>query len=94
MKRWWLINETETAGKGDCKSKSLPSEVSRKWTFRVILNRVLDPREIIAVSGSCDSLGNWNVSQALQLMQNGGNVLQNNCIHVNKIIKKFIYLFR
>lgn len=39
----------------------------RLHTFRVLVNQNLDPKERVAVTGECSSLGNWLPAHCVQL---------------------------
>jgi len=81
MQRWWFLDEPITteetqinSDKKNSDSQSISSITKKKWKFDVFVEKELDPREIVYVTGSCSKLGNWNPILALPLNPNSGNV--------------------
>ncbi|XP_049277115.1 glycerophosphocholine phosphodiesterase GPCPD1 isoform X2 [Anopheles funestus] len=78
MQRWWFLEENGDA-KDTSSSTSQKTESSvkkpkqptpagdRRYTFRVLVTYDLLKDETIAITGSCESLGNWDSEQCVQL---------------------------
>ncbi|XP_058058575.1 glycerophosphocholine phosphodiesterase GPCPD1 [Anopheles bellator] len=74
MQRWWFLEENgdakdvsakqESSGK---KSKPPKPSGDRRHTFRVLVTCELLKDETVAVTGSCEALGNWDPEQCVQL---------------------------
>jgi hypothetical protein len=63
MERWWYSDNGSNGKDRIPKSKKSPSKRSdglKKWKFSVLVNIELNLYEKIAVTGSCDELGNWD----------------------------------
>ncbi|XP_052866164.1 glycerophosphocholine phosphodiesterase GPCPD1 [Anopheles cruzii] len=74
MQRWWFLEENgdakdvsaklESSGK---KAKPPKPSGDRRHTFRVLVTCELLKDETVAVTGSCESLGNWDPEQCVQM---------------------------
>jgi hypothetical protein len=74
MQRWWY-DDGQNGTDRIPKSKRSPSkrlDGLMKWKFQVICHFETKQNEKIAVTGSCDELGNWNPDHAVQLCQESG----------------------
>uniref|UniRef100_A0A182ML41 GP-PDE domain-containing protein n=1 Tax=Anopheles culicifacies TaxID=139723 RepID=A0A182ML41_9DIPT len=90
MQRWWFLEENGEA-KGTSSSTSQKTESSvkkpkqptpagdRRYTFRVLVTYDLLKDETIAITGSCDSLGNWDPEQCVQLHPENGKLILHYC---------------
>lgn len=79
MQRWWFLEEN-----GDAKGSSDKQESSakktkppkpagdRRHTFRVLVTYDLLKDETVAITGSCEALGNWDPEQCVQLHREPG----------------------
>uniref|UniRef100_A0A182YDJ9 CBM20 domain-containing protein n=1 Tax=Anopheles stephensi TaxID=30069 RepID=A0A182YDJ9_ANOST len=78
MQRWWFLEEngdakdpsTSSSQKtdGSAKKPKQPTPVGdRRYTFRVLVTYDLLKDETIAITGGCESLGNWDPEQCVQL---------------------------
>ncbi|ETN60939.1 hypothetical protein AND_007424 [Anopheles darlingi] len=74
MQRWWFLEENGDAkGSSDKQESSVkkskpPKPVGdRRHTFRVLVTYDLLKDETVAITGSCEALGNWDPEQCVQL---------------------------
>lgn len=75
MQRWWYSDDKFNGGDKVQKSRKSPtkkSELTKKWKFSVYVNQELNMYEKIALTGSCDELGNWDSDQSVLLSQENG----------------------
>lgn len=78
MQRWWYsddkFNEGDKVQKSR-KSSAKRTELTKKWKFSVYVNQDLNLHEKIALTGSCEELGNWDSDQSVLLSQENGESL-------------------
>uniref|UniRef100_A0A182K782 CBM20 domain-containing protein n=1 Tax=Anopheles christyi TaxID=43041 RepID=A0A182K782_9DIPT len=86
MQRWWFLEEN-AEGKDPSSSASQKSDASvkkpkqsktageRPYTFRLLVTYDLLKDETVAITGSCDALGNWDPEQCVQLRPEKGDSL-------------------
>uniref|UniRef100_A0A453Z005 Glycerophosphocholine phosphodiesterase n=1 Tax=Anopheles gambiae TaxID=7165 RepID=A0A453Z005_ANOGA len=80
MQRWWFLEEnaegkdpsssTTASQKSEAsvkKPKQSTTAGDRPYTFRVLVTYDLLKDETVAITGSCDALGNWDPEQCVQL---------------------------
>lgn len=75
MERWWYTDDKNNGKDKIQKSRKSPSKRSegvKKWKFSVFTNLDLNLYEKIAVTGSCDELGNWDPDQSVLLTMDEG----------------------
>lgn len=67
MQRWWFHDDDKAKDDVTTVNNDRNSEQRRQHTFRVLVNQTLQPWEVIAVSGECNSLGNWLLEHSVKL---------------------------
>lgn len=71
MQCWW-VNDDAKAKDVHVDVSAIDHGVERRHAFRVLVNHSLQPWEVIAVSGACNSLGNWQLEQCVKLHRERG----------------------
>lgn len=77
MQRWTFVDANpeglfiETSPVTSLRSKESNISVGkmRSWTFNVVVNNDLMPNECIAITGSCESLGQWKPGHCVLMNQ-------------------------
>lgn len=77
MQRWTFVDantkglyiETSPVTSLRSKESSISMGKMRSWTFNVVVNEDLMPNERIAITGSCESLGQWKPGHCVLLDQ-------------------------
>lgn len=75
MQRWFETYNSDGAESSSNNGKLNVSKLDgngRLHTFRVLVNQNLDPKEHVAVTGECSSLGNWLPAHCVQLNRENG----------------------
>lgn len=76
MQRWWYSdgkNDDNDKTYKHKKSSSKRIEGMKKWKFSVIVSSVdLNLYEKVALTGSCDELGNWDNNSSVLLNKDEG----------------------
>ena len=87
--RWWHVEKDgqATAKKPDSTfAKPRPQRISpetvlcTKWQFKVFVSFDLLPSERVALTGSCDQLGNWMPNESISLTRIEGRLPNNSYI--------------
>lgn len=81
MQRWWF-NDDDKSKDVHVEVASIDRSAERRHTFRVLANHSLQPWEVIAVSGACSNLGNWQLERSVKLHREIGMCLYALFIHV------------
>jgi hypothetical protein len=77
MLRWWYDdgqNGRDRIPKSK-KSSSKRLDGLQKWKFQVLCQYETNQNEKIAVTGSCEELGNWDPDHAVLLCQESGELI-------------------
>ncbi|XP_058820289.1 glycerophosphocholine phosphodiesterase GPCPD1 isoform X1 [Topomyia yanbarensis] len=73
MQRWWFLEDNNSSANNASsavkKTKPLKPPGDRKQKFRVLVTDELLKDETIAVTGSCEALGNWEAEHCVQMQQ-------------------------
>lgn len=80
MQRWWFLEEKDgsassaASNSGSMVKKPKPPKPAgdRRHKFRVLVTYGLLKDETIALTGSCDALGNWESEHCVQLQPEEG----------------------
>lgn len=75
MQRWfgnYNADGTESSPNNGTSNVPKLDGNGRLHTFRVLINHNLDPKEHVAVTGECSSLGNWLPARCVQLNRENG----------------------
>lgn len=75
MQRWWYSDGKNDENDKTHKHKKLSSkriEGLKKWKFSVIVHVDLNLNEKVALTGSCDELGNWDNNSSVLLNKEEG----------------------
>lgn len=77
MQRWWYSDEKSDGFDKIHKLKKSPNKKSegvKKWNFSVMTaNLDFNLYEKVAITGSCEELGNWDSSQSILLNRDEGS---------------------
>lgn len=76
MQRWWFADDKAQFEPDPTPETSTQESTEsvveiKEWTFKVVVNIELLPREQIAVTGETKYLGNWLPAHCLLLHQDG-----------------------
>lgn len=85
MHRWWYADDKTTPvtpSRSPTKLKKNPSG-DRKWKFQVLVTKKLHKEEKLAVTGDCDTLGNWEPNDVLLINPPEGEFFLMICFIVN-----------
>ena len=109
MQRWWFLddkNGTLTSGSvttQKTKKTNVPVGDGYQHKFRVLVTQSLLRDEIVAITGNCDSLGNWDPQHVVQMKLDDGeyeyfftthNIIQLNLKFKLTSIKNKSYRYR
>ena len=75
MQRWWYTDDQKNGRDKVPKSKRSPiKQINsiKKWKFSVVVTCDLNNYEKLAVTGSCEQLGEWDPDQAVLLEKEDG----------------------
>lgn len=78
MQRWWFLEEKNDSAKSGSsttvvkKAKPLKVPGDRRHKFRVLVTYELLKDETIAITGSCDALGNWEPEHCAHMLPEKG----------------------
>ncbi|XP_070501994.1 glycerophosphocholine phosphodiesterase GPCPD1-like [Chironomus tepperi] len=77
MQRWWYSDDKSNVKdkvQREKKRNGRQEESNfKEWTFKVFVNTDLNLHEKVAVTGSCDELGNWDPDHCVLLSDDGSN---------------------
>ncbi|EDS32346.1 conserved hypothetical protein [Culex quinquefasciatus] len=83
MQRWWFLEEKDGSANSAASSSSAVKKPKppkqpgdRRYKFRVLVTYGLLKDETIAVTGSCDALGNWESEHCVQMQPEEDLVLR------------------
>lgn len=81
MQRWWFLEEKDGSANSAASSSSAVKKPKppkqpgdRRYKFRVLVTYGLLKDETIAVTGSCDALGNWESEHCVQMQPEEGKI--------------------
>ena len=91
MQRWFFLEDKPTDDCDEVavssfrtrvgRSSGVPSETgtsdTKEWTFTVVMNQLIATNEVVALSGSCSSLGNWDPYHCVLMTPILGNLHSN-----------------
>lgn len=95
MQRWWYSDDKNNDGDKIFKLRKSPNkriEGSKKWKFSVVVNFDLNPSDHVALTGSCEELGNWDISGVLLNKEEGEACEKHEIFIVASSSKNFVFI--